>query len=57
MNAYDLRKKGMTLHEIAECLGTSRVEVLRELSDPGKPWRSIVDCASGRANVIPSKEY
>jgi hypothetical protein len=55
-NAADLRRQGLTLAEIAERLGRSRVEVLRELSDPGSPWRCITDCASGRCNIAPSKE-
>jgi hypothetical protein len=45
-SAITLRGRGMTLAQIADQLGLSRVEVLKALVDAG----CIVDTAAGRAN-------
>lgn len=44
--ALDLRQAGLTLQEIADCLGLSRLDVFRALEQGGM----IVSCATGRFN-------
>src|SRR5262245_26726780 len=35
-------RRGLTLQEIAERTGVSRIEVFRHLSKPDSPWRTIL---------------